>query len=113
REGIWMKALGLMLLLGVVACTTPGNAQEPAAATDMPAVSTPFGGNWESCEGASTPEECARDVLVQRGGRICGTWSYVASGQAYEGRVIAQASSATEARRTHICGRPGSETDTE
>lgn len=107
-----MKALGMMLLLGVAACTVPGTAQEPAGAA-MPAASAPFAGSWESCEGASTPEECARYVLVQRGGRICGTWSYVASGQAYQGRVIAQAISATQARRTHVCGRPGSETGTD
>lgn len=105
-----MKALGMMLLFGVAACTTPGTAQEAASGTAMPATSAPFAGDWASCEGASTPEECARYALVQRGGRICGTWSYVASGQAYQGRVIAQAISATQARRTHVCGRPGSET---
>jgi hypothetical protein len=51
--------------------------------------------------------------LLQRGKRICGTWSYVASGAGYEGRVVAEAVSPVEARRTQICGRPGSETSTE
>jgi hypothetical protein len=108
-----MKALGMMLLLGVAACTTAGTGPEVTRETAMLATSAPFAGTWESCEGASTPEECARYVLVQRGGRICGTWSYVASGQAYQGHVIAQAISTTQARRTHVCGRPGSETGTE
>jgi hypothetical protein len=51
--------------------------------------------------------------LLQRGTRICGTWSYFASGGSYEGRLIAEASSPLEARRKRICGRPGSETRTE
>ncbi|TYT26570.1 hypothetical protein FZO89_10045 [Luteimonas viscosa] len=73
----------------------------------------PFAGAWQSCEGAPSPEECSRYLLVQRGDRICGTWSYLASGQAYEGRVVARATSSTEAQRTRVCGRPGAETDTE
>lgn len=48
-----------------------------------------------------------------RGERICGTWFYLASGKAYEGRLIARATSALAARRTHVCGRPGSEAGTE
>lgn len=52
-------------------------------------------------------------MLMQRGKRICGTWSYFASGDSYEGRIIAEAMSPLEARRTRICGRPGSETRTE
>ncbi|MEG0185259.1 MAG: hypothetical protein RR704_17630 [Stenotrophomonas sp.] len=72
-----------------------------------------FAGAWASCDGAATPDECSRYLLVQRGERICGTWSYVASGQSFDGRVIAHAISGTVARRTHVCGRPGSETQTE
>lgn len=108
-----MKALGTMLSLCLVACSTPGPAQKPAGAPAVPAASAPFAGHWESCEGAPSQEECARYILGQRGRRICGTWSYVASGQVYQGRVIARAVSATRARQTHVCGRPGSETGTE
>jgi len=72
-----------------------------------------FAGTWQSCDGASSPEECSRYLLVQRGERICGTWHYFASGKAYDGRVVARATSSTQAQRTHVCGRPGAETDTE
>lgn len=75
--------------------------------------SAPFAGAWESCAGAESPEECSRYLLLQRGKNICGIWSYFATGDLYEGRVIAEAISALEARRTLICGRPGSETATE
>jgi hypothetical protein len=81
-------------------------------ATAGDAEPAPFAGRWESCAGTDAPEQCSRYLLVQRGARICGTWSYVASGDAYEGRVVAEAVSPLEARRTRICGRPGSETHT-
>lgn len=84
----------------------------PSAAATAVQESGPFAGSWAACEGAATPDECARYHLVQRGDRICGTWSYVASGQVYEGRVIARATSATDARRTRVCGRAGAETGT-
>lgn len=130
-----MRTMGLAAVLALAACAGPsagqdGNAAATAAAVrkgsrpsapqdESPASVLPgsmggaFAGAWASCEGAASPEECSRYLLVQRGERICGTWSYVASGQIYEGRVIAQASTRTLARRTQICGRPGSETDTE
>ncbi len=117
-----MRALGLMVLLGLAACAEQsaghvgvGEAPPRAVPQDASVEPTdgPFAGTWEACEGTASPEECSRYVLLQRGDRICGTWSYFASGQAYEGRVIARATSSTEARRTHVCGRPGSETDTE
>lgn len=73
----------------------------------------PFAGSWQSCEGADSPDQCSRYLLLQRGHRICGTWSYFASGDGYEGRIVAEAVSPTEARRTRICGRPGSETGIE
>jgi hypothetical protein len=72
----------------------------------------PFTGVWEDCEGAPTPGECSRYVLLQHGARICGTWGYYATGY-YDGHVVAQVKSPTEARRVLVCGRPGSETDTE
>lgn len=121
-----MRALGMVALLGLVACAGPRTGQDrggvapagvdpaPAAATMQPGApgslpGGPFSGAWESCEGASAPEECSRYLLVQRGERICGTWSYLASGQAYDGRLVARATSPTQARRTHVCGRPGAE----
>jgi len=75
--------------------------------------SASFAGSWQSCAGTESPEHCSRYLLLQRGKRICGTWSYFASGDIYEGRVVAEAISPLEARRTRICGRPGSETRTE
>ena len=90
-------------------------APAPASVPDAADVTGggPFAGGWEACTGARSPDECHRYLLVQRGDRICGTWSYVASGREYEGRLIARATSATAARRTHVCGRAGSVTTTE
>lgn len=107
-----MKAFRMMLVLGLVACSSPGSGPE-ANDGAAPAFPETFAGSWEACDGASSPSGCSRYVLVQRGERICGLWSYVASGKEYEGRVIARASSATQARRTHVCGRPGGETSRE
>lgn len=125
-----MRTLGLVACLGLAACAGPGPGHDrgsvPPARTDASpsapsargealasAPAGTFSGVWQACEGVSSPEECSRYVLLQRGDRICGTWSYVASGKAYDGRLMALATSATQARRTHVCGRPGSETDTE
>lgn len=118
-----MRTLGMMALLSLVACVGPGtghtveegSSQALVVQQDAPETHAdgPFAGAWESCESMMSPDECSRYLLLQRGDRICGTWSYVASGTAYEGRVAARATSLTEARRTHVCGRPGSETDTE
>lgn len=125
------SSMMVVVLLGLVACTGAGNgkagseaeasaapvAQDVAAVPDAvpetPPASGAFAGQWEACEGTTSPDECSRYVLVQQGDRICGTWSYLATNDSYEGRVIARATSPTEARRTHVCGRPGSETDTE
>lgn len=73
----------------------------------------PFAGFWQSCNGPASPEKCSRYQLLQQGDRICGLWSYVATGDRYEGRVIAKALSATKARRIRVCGRAGSETQTQ
>jgi hypothetical protein len=95
--------------------TSPASLPVEAAVGAKPndAVSAPFAGGWESCAGTESPDKCSRYLLVQRGKRICGTWSYFASGDSYEGRVMAEVISPVEARRTSICGRPGSETRTE
>lgn len=125
-----MRSLGMMALLGLAACAGPGaghggggmpssdGGERPSERSVGQEIREapndgPFAGVWETCEGATSPEECSRYLLVQRGDRICGTWSYLASGKAYDGRLIARATSATQARRTHVCGRPGAETDTE
>lgn len=79
-------------------------------ATPNAGESASFAGSWRSCAGTESPDQCSRYLLLQRGKRICGTWSYFASGDSYEGRVVAEAISPVEARRTRICGRPGSET---
>lgn len=71
-----------------------------------------FAGSWEHCGRNDSPDLCSRYQLLQRGARICGTWSYVASGKGYEGRLVAEATSPVEARSTRICGRPGSKTRT-
>jgi hypothetical protein len=91
----------------------PAPAPAPSEAVDAKHESAPFTGSWESCAGADAAEQCSRYLLLQRGKNICGTWSYFASGDGYEGRVMADANSPFEARRTRICGRPGSETRTE
>lgn len=100
-----MRVTGMMALLGLAACAGLGTVDVP--------TETSFAGAWESCEGAGSREECSRYLLVQRADRICGTWSYFASGKVYEGRIAARAASSREARRTHVCGRPGAETNTE
>jgi hypothetical protein len=136
-----MRAFALISILALAACTNsvgpqgggskaPGSADasrldsEPRPASHpqpspdaQPGVAAEtnhglFAGSWQSCDTAS-PEECSRYLLAQRGDRICGTWSYVATGDHYEGRLIAEAFSASAARRRRICGRPGSETQTE
>ena len=124
-----MKWILLLSLAGCAAHTkAPVNAsngaedrQTHAVATRTPRCETAmqraiqsgsFTGQWRACGGASSPDECSQYVLIQRGDKICGTWSYVATGDSYSGRVIAVATSATDARRLRICGRPGSETGT-
>ncbi|MBL8389468.1 MAG: hypothetical protein JNK17_14745 [Hydrogenophaga sp.] len=76
-------------------------------------VSAPFAGSWESCGRHDTPDLCSRYLLLQRGNRICGTWSHVATYDEYQGRVVAEAISPVEARRIRICGRLSRETRTE
>lgn len=110
-----------MLSVSIAACANsgPDAAVSPAPASAQRAIeikpdaaeAAPFTGSWESCAGAESPDQCSRYLLLQRGKKICGTWSYFASGDGYEGRIIANATSPIEARRTRICGRPGSETN--
>ncbi|MBD9435947.1 hypothetical protein IB223_07580 [Pseudoxanthomonas sp. PXM03] len=118
-----MRMWAMVALLSLVGCTGLGTEQADIAAASSaspmpqaPSVTPPggaFAGEWEACEGTTSPEECGRYLLLQSGSRICGTWFYFATGREYTGRIIARADSSTEARRTHVCGRPGSATDTE
>lgn len=124
-----MRTVALVVSLGITAVSAAGAGQtgDPAKATSIAVASAPstalnappasasgpFAGAWSSCDGATSPDECSRYLLIQRGERICGTWSYLASGQTFEGRLVAHATSETKARRTQVCGRAGSETDTE
>ena len=118
-----MRMWAMVALLSLIGCTGLGTEQASieavSSASPMPQApsvtptSGPFAGEWEACQGTTAPEECGRYLLLQRGNRICGTWFYFATGKAYTGRIVARADSPTEARRTHVCGRPGSETNTE
>ena len=120
------RCLGICIFLAISAMSATGCAKSPSLLSTSPApspaagdaepdlpASTPFAGVWESCTGTDAPEQCSRYVLAQHGKRICGTWSYFASGKSHEGRIIAETISPVEARRNRICGRPGSETRTE
>lgn len=123
-----MRLSAVVIFMGLAACVDTdikrdrgavahGSTSNAALGASMITSSDleggPFAGTWMSCHGDAPQEECGRYDLVQRGPRICGTWSYVASSSSYEGRVIAQTTSDSLAKRTHVCGRPGSETNTE
>lgn len=112
---VLMLSLGGCAGLGTEQTGTKVSASAPPVQQGSLAKPTsgPFAGEWEACRGTTAPEECGRYLLLQRGSRICGTWFYFATGKAYTGRIVARATSITEARRTHVCGRPGSETNTE
>lgn len=116
-----MRKLMTLMVLGLAGCTPAmgGRMLEPAptleAVQPASASSTfepdgPFTGVWQDCDEGESRDSCSSYELAQRGDRICGVWSYTASYDGYEGRLIAQAKSRVEARRTRVCGRPGSET---
>ena len=106
-----MRSSMMLVVLGLVACTGVGNGQagneaeasaEPVAqevsavseaVLEAPQASAAFAGQWEACEGTTSPDECSRYVLLQQGDRICGTWSYIATSDEFSGRVIARAAS--------------------
>ena len=93
---------------------------QPFAAFAKPAAPLPFEGSWRSCftlrDGTGSAYDghkiCTGYDLVQRGQNVCGTWSEFATG-IYEGRLQAVATDKTHAQWTSICGRTGSETNTE
>ena len=107
-----MRTWTMVALLGLAACTGLGSKHASGDAASS-ASKGAFEGEWAACHGTTAPEECSRYVLLQRGNRICGTWFHVATAKEYTGRIVAHATSLTEARRTHVCGRPSSQTDTE
>lgn len=125
KPRVW-QGFGVRAFLTISVLFATGCAQSPSQVTTSPMLlpaagdvkpdipsPAPFAGAWEACAGTDASEQCSRYLLLQRDNRICGTWSYFASGRSYEGRVIAEAMSPQEARRNRICGRPGSETRTE
>lgn len=122
-----MRTITVVLSFVLTACSAT-SGDHTASSAPLPAPVQPsshphpvaadladgaFTGLWQACDAGASPDECSQYQLVQRGERICGVWSYVATGAGYEGRVIARAVSPIEARRTRVCGRPGSETRTE
>lgn len=98
----------LLIAVAMAAGAQPTNTTSAA----KPKASAPFAGSWESCGRNDSPDLCSRYLLLQRGNRICGTWSHVATFDEYQGRVVAEAISPVEARRIRICGRPGRDTQT-
>lgn len=121
-----MRLLLFVAILPLAACSAMSGAQTGQVEAAVGAVPSPgpaaiagtqkagaFTGVWRDCGTGDPPDVCSYYVLLQRDDRICGTWSYVATYDGYEGRVIARASSPTHARRTRVCGRPGSEARTE
>lgn len=101
----------MVMVLGLVACTGLGAKTGSDAASSV--SKDAFEGEWAACHGETPPDQCSRYVLLQSGSRICGTWFHFATGKEYSGRIVARATSPTDARRTHVCGRPGGDTDTE
>lgn len=91
----------------------PGSPDSVARDIPNDERASPFTGVWEACGDGTPPDQCSRYLLVQSGARICGTWSEVATNQGYYGQLIAETVSATEARWTKICGRPGADTRVE
>jgi hypothetical protein len=70
-----------------------------------------YTGTWLQCGKDPRSAGCSYNVLNQKAGRICGVWSYWASGRQYDGRLVATVRGAT-AKIEKICGRPGSDTST-
>lgn len=81
-------------------------------ASSAKTVIQPFAGTWIDCDSYQGDDACSYKLLAQKGARLCGLWSYWASGREYQGRVTATASGRI-AKIDQICGRPGSDTSTE
>lgn len=71
-----------------------------------------FQGRWESCQTTKFGRECDYMELLAGQNRVCGTWHYSATSRYYDGRLIGM-SSQHGIKVAHICGRAGSDANTE
>ncbi len=100
----------VLLAMAMAACAYTANTTRSGGHSEQTET---FAGSWEHCGRNDSPNQCSRYRLLQRGKRICGTWSYFATYDEYEGKVIAEVIAPNEARRVRICGRPGGKVHTE
>ncbi len=61
-----------------------------------------FAGYWASCD----EPECLAYEIHQKGSRVCGHWSYIATRRQYSGRFIAS-TDRNHLLWTEVCGIPG------
>lgn len=80
---------------------------------DDASMAKPFEGIWSTCQLFKGEEICSSYVLLQKGKRVCGEWEYWATYRTYAGRLKAKTEEQERAAVELICGRPGSETNTE
>jgi hypothetical protein len=92
-----------VVLLSIAALGLGVSASKP--------VSTPFEAAWLSCDTNAGYRVCGYAKTTQRGKRVCGIEGYWASGRFYHTRFVGTAAG-TSMQIDKICGRPGSETDT-
>lgn len=84
-----------------------------AVVRDDASMAQPFEGNWSSCQLFKGEVICESYLLIQKGKRVCGEWEYWATYRTYTGRLQAKTQGQEGASVELICGRPGSETNTE
>ena len=89
------------------------NAINAAVVRDDFSMAKPFEGDWKSCQLFKGEEICSSYLLIQNGKRVCGEWEYWATYRTYAGRLQAKTQGQEVAVVELICGRPGSETNTE
>ena len=98
-----MRIVSFILAIGLL-FAMPASSAKP--------VVQPFTGSWIDCDRYQGYDVCSYKLLAQNGSRMCGLWSYWASGKEYQGRLTAKITGQT-ARIDRICGRPGSDTSTD
>lgn len=98
-----MRKMSFILAIGLL-FAMPVSSAKPAE--------QPFAGTWIDCDRYQGYDVCSYKLLAQSGARMCGLWSYWASGKEYQGRLTAKFIGQT-AKIDRICGRPGSDTSTE
>ena len=111
REGFWMRVSGMMLFVGLVACSAPGIGHQALDAASVPASPAAFTGPGRHAR-APLPLECSRYVLYSAASAsvalvLCRIREVV-RGQGGRAHQLGVAGTGT-----HVCGRPGSETRTE